>query len=139
MLAEINELHLIALPAIGLAAGVLGGLLGIGGGLVMIPAMLFALGEPFGVGTLHVYKLAALMVGAMLSIPAVIRHSRAGAIDRAALPSIVIGGIAGVLIGVGVASVFSGAATAILKRVFAKTGASRQSELAAMIARLVAH
>lgn len=109
---------LIALPTIGLVAGAVGGLLGIGGGLVMIPAMLLILGEPFGVGTLHIYKLAALIVAALLSIPAAIRHGRAGAIQYRVLPAILIGGVVGVVVGVLAAAAFSGEATVTLKRVF---------------------
>ena len=67
---------LIALALIGLLAGLLGGLLGIGGSIVMIPAMTEVLGPDQ-----HLYQAAAMTVNFFVVVPAVIRHSRAGAIS----------------------------------------------------------
>ena len=44
MLVYVTPLEILALLAIGLTAGLLAGLLGIGGGVVMVPAMVLILG-----------------------------------------------------------------------------------------------
>ncbi|MCC6359864.1 MAG: sulfite exporter TauE/SafE family protein [Phycisphaerales bacterium] len=106
------------LPVIGLAAGVLGGLLGIGGGLVIIPALLLILGKPFGDGSLHVYKLAALLTAVGLSIPAARQHFRAGAVVRRMLPAIAAFGVFGVCGGVWAAKLLAGPMTHWLQRIF---------------------
>jgi hypothetical protein len=99
-------------------AGLLGGLLGIGGGLVIIPSMLFVLHEPYGPGSLHLYKLASLITSVVLSIPATRMHLRAGALVpslvRPALPIALLGAIVGVLL----AGLFAGAQTVIIRRTF---------------------
>jgi uncharacterized membrane protein YfcA len=108
----------LELLAIGLVAGVMGGMLGIGGGLVMIPAMTILLGNRFGLNSFHLYKLAAITTSIVVSIPAAIRHGRAHAvvcrIVWAALPLSVVG----VLLGVASASRFSGESTRLLKQLF---------------------
>lgn len=108
----------VILPLIGLLAGVLGGLLGIGGGLVMIPAMLLALGNRYGEGSMHVYKLAALLAAVVLSLRAVWRHSRAGAVVFAMIPGIVGLGVVGVVAGVGLGTLFAADLTHVLRRIF---------------------
>ncbi len=60
---------------IGLAAGILGGLLGIGGSVVMIPALTETLGpRP------HLYQAAAMIVNFFVVAPAIFQHARAKAI-----------------------------------------------------------
>lgn len=108
-----------ALGGIGAAAGILGGLLGIGGGLVMIPSMILLLGEhAFGLGSIHLYKFAALISATVLSLPAVRQHARAGAIARSILPGILLFSLFGVAIGIYAGGLFTGDATHILRRVF---------------------
>lgn len=118
IVSEMDWVQYAALPVIGLAAGVLGGLLGIGGGLVIIPALLLVLGRPFGDGSLHVYKLAALLTAIGLSIPAARQHFRAGAVVRRMLPAIVAFGVFGVVVGVWAAKLLAGPLTHWLQRVF---------------------
>ena len=65
---------------IGLAMGLLGGLLGIGGGIVMIPAMVFFFGE-----NQHLYQAAAIMCAFGVSCSAVIAHRKAQAIVHPAI------------------------------------------------------
>lgn len=107
-----------ALVLIGLAAGVLGGLLGIGGGLVMIPALQFVLGEALGPGSFHVYKLAAITTSIALSIPAIIRHWQAGAVVPGLVRSIVPAAVAGVFLGVWASSMLADERTYLLRRLF---------------------
>ena len=87
----------VAILALGLFAGVLGGMFGIGGGLVMVPGMVLLLNfdDRKAVGT----SLATILLP--VGIFAVIEHWRAGNVDlRVAL-----------LLGVGfVAGSFAGAA-----------------------------
>jgi len=107
------------LIAIGALAGVVGGFLGVGGGLVMIPALVLLLGERFGPGSLHVYKLAAISASIIVSIPAAIRHARANAVVFRMLWGILPLAVAGVAIGVVVAGTFFGhEQTHLLRRIF---------------------
>ncbi|MBK8914930.1 MAG: sulfite exporter TauE/SafE family protein [Phycisphaerales bacterium] len=108
----------LLLPAVGLAAGALGGALGIGGGLIIIPVLLLTQPDLFGVGSLHVFKLAALITTVVVSVPAAIRHRRARVLTpellRSAIPAALVGAIGGVLL----ASLFSGPQTRILQQIF---------------------
>ena len=117
--ATLSTTDWLVLPAIGLAAGVLGGALGVGGGLVMIPAMLLALGETrFGSGSLHLYKLSALAAAIVLSIFAARQHIRARVVVMPIVRSITLGAIFGVVAGAALGSRFSQENTHILRRVF---------------------
>ena len=110
----------VELLVIGLLAGCLGGMLGIGGGLVMIPAMIIFLGDQrFGTSSLHLYKLAAITTGVVVSVPAAMRHARAKAVIYAMLPAILPAAIIGVVAGVYVAGRFFGDDhTHLLRRLF---------------------
>ncbi len=59
---------------LGLIAGTLGGMLGVGGSVVMIPglAMLFGTGE-----NQHLYQASAMAVNVAVAIPATLRHRQA--------------------------------------------------------------
>lgn len=108
----------LMLPLVGFAAGALGGALGIGGGLIIIPVLLLTQPDLFGVGSLHVYKLAALITTVVVSVPAAIRHRRARvltpALLRKAVPAAFVCAIAGVLLG----GLFGGPQTRHLQRIF---------------------
>lgn len=109
----------LPLLGIGMAAGLLGGLLGIGGGLVMIPAMLLLLGDDrFGPDSFHLYKLAAITTAVVVSVPAAVRHSREGAIVYRMLWGILPPAIVSVVVGVVAASYCSGQYTPVLKQMF---------------------
>ena len=70
-----ETLALIAL--IGLLAGTLGGLLGVGGSVITIPGMaiLFGTGE-----NQHLYQAAAMTANLAVALPAAARHKKAGAL-----------------------------------------------------------
>ncbi|MBB6429271.1 sulfite exporter TauE/SafE family protein [Algisphaera agarilytica] len=93
---SLYELVLVAL--LGLGAGTLGGMLGVGGSVVMIPGLVFILGRATGTEQ-HLYQASAMIANVAVSVPAALRHRRAGAMDRrvlrwmlpAALVCIVIG------------------------------------------------
>jgi len=82
------------LLAIGCAAGILGGLLGIGGSILMIPAMHLIFGP-----AQHLYQGAAMMVNFFIVLPAAIQHRRAGAVlyrvVRVTIPSAAVAVLAG--------------------------------------------
>lgn len=120
--ASLSVPQIVALLLIGSGAGVLGGLLGIGGGLVMIPAMVLVFddfgGQPYGANSLHLYKLAALATAVVLSVPAVRQHAQAGAIVPRMLGGIILFGVVGSLLGVGLARLLADEHTTILRRIF---------------------
>ncbi len=110
---------LLELVGIGLGAGLIGGLLGIGGGAVMIPAMVFVLGaERFGVESFHLYKLAAITTTIVLSGPAVARHVRARAVVPRIVRSTAGFAIVGVFVGAAAAALFDDQQTVTLRRIF---------------------
>lgn len=75
-----ETLALIAL--IGLVAGTLGGLLGVGGSVITIPglAILFGTGE-----NQHLYQAAAMTANLAVALPAARRHRKAGALRPSVL------------------------------------------------------
>lgn len=118
LLADFGVTQAAEMLGVGMLAGVLGGLLGVGGGIIMIPAMVIFLGTAYGPNSFHVYKLAAISTSFVLSVPAIWRHRRAGAIVLRMIPGIVLGALVGVAIGVGMASTFVGEHTPSLRRLF---------------------
>jgi len=108
-------MEIFLLSLIGLFTGVIGGMLGVGGGIIMIPAMTELLGPDQ-----HLYQAAAMIVTLFVVVPAVLRHAREGVIDRPSVARIVMVAVPAVLVGVGVSElpVFAGAGEAYLRGVF---------------------
>jgi uncharacterized membrane protein YfcA len=117
-LAEFGIFEALGLLGVGALAGMLGGLLGIGGGIVMIPAMAIFLGDRYGIDSFHAYKQAAISTSLVLSLTAVYRHRRAQAIVYRMLPGIIPLAMVGVIGGVLLASTMVGQYTAMLRRTF---------------------
>lgn len=99
------DLEQSALAAlIGLAAGLIGGLAGIGGSMVMLPGLAIVFGFPGDPGHTrqHVYQAAAMCVNVLVALPATVQHARAGAVRRdlviGLLPAMCLGIVVGVLI-----------------------------------------
>lgn len=88
--------------AIGFAAGSLGGMLGIGGGLIMIPAMAVLFGNRLAdeAGTQHLYQAAAMIINIVVAVSALSKHLKEGAVRFDALKGMVIAAI--ITIGLGV-------------------------------------
>ena len=105
----------IALVLIGLFAGLVGGMLGIGGSIVMIPAMTEVLGP-----NQHLYQAAAMIVNFFVVVPAVYQHRRARAIDLATVGRIMPLALVAVLAGVGISElpIFAGDGEAYLRGLF---------------------
>ncbi len=77
----IHPLEILLLCIIGLAAGMLGGMLGVGGSIIMIPAMaILFVGRDWH--DQHLFQAAAMLVNVAVAIPAARRHLRSGAFRR---------------------------------------------------------
>ena len=89
-----TPVELVALAAIGLFAGVLAGLLGIGGGLVMVPAMVLVLGFDQ-----HVAQGTSLLVIIPAALSGSYTHYRNGRISLRDALFLAIGGAVAASIG----------------------------------------
>ena len=90
------NIEIVITAAIGLFAGLTGGLLGVGGSIVIIPAL-----TEFFAPDQHRYQAAAMVVNFFVVVPAVYQHRRAGAIDRATVLRLIPMSVAAVVVGVG--------------------------------------
>ena len=91
---ELDPLTLVTLLGIGLAAGFLAGLLGVGGGILLVPAMVLLLGfdQHVAQGTSLVVIVPAAMIGSWT-------HYRRGTIRLRDAMLVAAGGIIGAAIG----------------------------------------
>src|SRR5688572_28197902 len=71
----LTPFEIISLLALGLVAGALGGMLGIGGSIIMIPVLTLLLHRNH-----HVSQAVAMIVNVFVSFPAVWQHHRADAV-----------------------------------------------------------
>jgi len=69
--------QLISSVVIGLGAGLLGGLAGVGGSILILPSLGMVFGYPNS-STHHLYMAAAMTVNVAVAIPAALRHRQAG-------------------------------------------------------------
>jgi len=77
--SELGVWAIAALAGVGLAAGTLGGLLGVGGSVVMIPTLVILFGQDRVAGmNQHLYQASAMAVNVAVALPAAWRHRRAG-------------------------------------------------------------
>ncbi len=95
---DVRPIPAWALVLVGVGAGLMSGLLGIGGGLVMVPALAGLLGMPLkrALGT----SLVAVVV---LVIPGTVVHAALGHLDWATALFLVIGSLPGARIGAKIA------------------------------------
>ncbi|MFC1760503.1 sulfite exporter TauE/SafE family protein [Planctomycetota bacterium] len=105
----------VILSIIGLAMGLSGGLLGIGGSIVMIPAMTLAFGE-----NQHLYQAASMICNFFVALSSVVAHRRAGTINLRTLRIMVPVGMVGVVLGVAGSnlSFFANERSYLLARIF---------------------
>tara|TARA_Y100001933_G_scaffold259650_1_gene310028 strand:+ start:140 stop:1003 length:864 start_codon:yes stop_codon:yes gene_type:complete len=87
--------EILALLLLGFCAGSLGGLLGIGGGVLTIPALSILFGHD-----IHLAQAASMNVVVFVAIPAAIRHYRQSTLPIGLLRSVIPLGIAGIVLGV---------------------------------------
>lgn len=113
-------LETVVLALVGSIAGILGGLLGIGGSIVMIPTMLLLFGTRHGPESQHLYQAAAMIVNFFVAGSSAYKHYKAGAMLwptlRMLIPIAIIGSITGVWISNW--KMFSGDGTIWLSRIF---------------------
>ena len=88
-------LEIVAFGGIGLAAGLIGGLLGIGGSTIFIPAATLLIGPDQ-----QIYQAAAMVLNVFVAGTATLTHHRAGAIDRGLVLRMLPAAILMVLLGV---------------------------------------
>jgi len=107
--------NLLWLIPVGLLSGGLGGMLGIGGSILMIPAMMLLFGPD-----LHVYQGAAMIVNFFVVVPATLYHIRRGAVMPEIVRVTIPTAAATVLLGVWVSESawFRGANEIHLSRLF---------------------
>ena len=89
-----NYRSTLILIALGLASGLLGGILGIGGGIIIVPGLVFF----FGLNQ-HKAHGTSLLVALFLSIAGVITYATHGKVDLLMALEMAIGGVIGALIG----------------------------------------
>lgn len=98
---SITPIEIGTLLIVGLIAGLLGGLLGIGGSVIMIPAMVFLFHDRAW-DNQHLYQAAAMVINIVVAVPAMRRHQQAGAVPgdyvRVFLPVTMVFMVAGVLL-----------------------------------------
>lgn len=94
----------VMLLVIGAFAGVLAGLLGVGGGIVLVPAFFYAF-QTLGYGSEQLMQMClatSLATIIVTSIRSVLSHNKKGAVDweilRGWAPGIVIGAVVGMLV-----------------------------------------
>lgn len=87
--------EIFALLGLGLCAGSLGGLIGIGGGVITIPALSLIFGKD-----IHLAQAASMNVVVFVAVPAAIRHFKQGEMPRGLLKFIIPFGVIGIVAGV---------------------------------------
>lgn len=100
---------------IGLLTGVVGGMLGVGGSIVAIPALTIAFGPDQ-----HCYQAAAMILNFFVVVPAVYQHKRAGALDGRTVLRLVPTAMLAVIVGVAMSElpIFSGPREVFLRALF---------------------
>ena len=99
-------MELLFPAAIGLTAGLVGGLLGIGGSIIIIPALVLYLSHTgrYAGSTQHLLQAAAMICNVFVAAPAVLVHRRARAIVGSVVLFLVPAALAGILLGVRVSN-----------------------------------
>ncbi|MHC5113563.1 MAG: sulfite exporter TauE/SafE family protein [Planctomycetota bacterium] len=100
----------VELLALGLIAGVIGGLVGLGGSIIIIPVLTLLVDR-----NQHIAQAAAMIVNVFIAVPALFRHMRAGAVQWTVASRMLPFGIVFVLVGVAVSNRVD---AAVLQRLF---------------------
>ncbi len=90
---ELYQWFIVA--GLGLIAGILGGLLGVGGGVIILPGLAIILGQ-----NQHIYQAAAMISNVAVCIPAALRHNKAGVLKKSVLINVLPATIIFILVGV---------------------------------------
>lgn len=101
-------MELLIPAAIGLFAGVFGGLLGVGGSVIIIPAMIVYLDMTVTGGyrghDQHLVQAAAMITNVFVAAPSVLAHWRARAIMKPVVVLLVPSALAGIITGVAISN-----------------------------------
>ena len=105
----------LVLAAIGIVMGLFGGLLGIGGSVFMIPALVFAFGE-----NQHLYQASAMICNFFVGTTAAMVHKKADVLVSDVIKWLVPSAALGIIIGVAVSnsSAFAHGNSYLLARIF---------------------
>jgi len=95
---------LLVLSAIGVVAGLFGGLLGIGGSVIILPGLAILFAGRHDVSYQHVYQAAAMILNFFVSSPAAWRHRQAGTVFPRLVAWLIPSALAGILLGVAVSN-----------------------------------
>lgn len=108
-------MYYLILAIIGLFVGVAGGMFGIGGGIVLIPAL-----TEFRGPDQHLYQATAMITNLFVAIPAIVQHMRARALDARTIFRLMPVSILFVTLGVAMSEIrwFGGEGEAWLRGVF---------------------
>ena len=103
------------LIATGLSMGLLGGLLGIGGSVIMIPAMVLLFGE-----NQHLYQASAMICNFFIGASATLAHKKAQSIEPQTLKAMIPAAVIGIILGVAISNspLFAGGKSYLLARAF---------------------
>lgn len=102
--------EIVALVVTGLGAGVLGGLLGIGGSVIMIPVLTLGFHHDQ-----HLSQAAAMIVNVVVAVAAFSQHRRRGAVPWEIVRRMIPAAVVAIVAGVAASNVMEGTA---LKQVF---------------------
>jgi uncharacterized membrane protein YfcA len=105
----------VILAAIGIMMGLFGGLLGIGGSVFMIPALVFAFGE-----NQHLYQASAMICNFFVGTTAALVHKKADVLVLDVIKWLVPAAAVGIIIGVAISnsSAFARGKSYLLARIF---------------------
>lgn len=108
-------MEIATLIVFGVVMGLLGGMLGIGGSVVLIPMLTFYKGE-----NQHLYQAAAMICIFFVSVSSLIAHKKANALSKQTLIRMVPGALVGIVAGVALSnsSIFEGKNDYLLARLF---------------------
>jgi uncharacterized membrane protein YfcA len=108
-------LEIIQLLLTGLVMGLFGGLLGLGGSTIMIPALVMVFGE-----NQHLYQAAAMICNFVVGISSLVPHWKSQALVKPILKSLISMAVLGILLGVAISNVsfFEGRNSVWLARCF---------------------
>jgi len=92
-------MHYLILVTIGTVMGIFGGLLGIGGSVIMIPAMVLAFGLTKG-NEQHLYQASAMICNFFVAVSAAYAHKREKVLMWNVVKHLAPAGVVGVVLGV---------------------------------------
>ena len=92
---EFDFANIMVIAAIGLAGGLLGGLLGIGGSIIVIPLLSFVHGP-----NQQLYQATAMLMNVAVSGSATLKHHLRGAIEKKMVMRLLPSALIGIILGV---------------------------------------